>query len=395
MYTLRFRAYASPDVLRELKSQLRLLCEAYNTLRYTDIAFHERDGKWLNKTELRQLALDLRKQDPDYQRVFSQVFQNVADRYCEARDRFFQGLARFPREKKPERYRSLVYPQSGWKILSTRPARSGRKSWIYLSLSCLGVFKVLAHRPLPDKISRVAVKVTPTNKLFVSFLVEGDLHVESERTGKVAALDLGISHLLVTSDGHYVDNPRFLERVLSRYRSLSRLLSRKRKGSSNWEKARLRLAKLLERVINTKIDFYYKLANTLVRRYDVLVMEDLNVVKMTRDGSRTLNRHLHDVSFSRLSSTLKWVFQKHGKEVLEVNPAYSSQTCSKCGRRHNLSLSDRVITCQCGLVLDRDLNASLNLLRRAGWEPPVEPVEMRPLWQASSMKQEAPPFRAG
>ncbi|WP_287690156.1 transposase [Metallosphaera javensis (ex Sakai et al. 2022)] len=395
MYTLRFRAYASPDVLRELKSQLRLLCEAYNTLRYADIALHERDGKWLNRTELRQLALDLRKQDPDYQRVHSQVFQNVADRYCEARDRFLQGLARFPRERKPERYRSLVYPQSGWKVLSTRPARSGKKSWIHLSLSGLGVFKVLAHRPLPDKISRVAVKVTPTNKVFVSFLVEGDLHVETENTGKVAALDLGISHLLVTSDGHYVDNPRFLERVLLKYRSLSRLLSRKRKGSSNWEKARLRLAKLLERVINAKTDFYYKLANSLARRYDVLIIEDLNVVKMTRDGSRTLNRHLHDVSLSRFSSTLKWVFQKHGKEVLQVNPAYSSQTCSRCGKKHHLSLSDRVITCQCGLVLDRDLNASLNLLRRAGWEPPVEPVEMRPLpWQASSMKQEAPPFRA-
>ncbi|BCS93197.1 hypothetical protein L3N51_02327 [Metallosphaera sp. J1] len=162
MYTLRFRAYASPDVLRELKSQLRLLCEAYNTLRYADIAFHERDGKWLNRTELRQLALDLRRQDREYKRVFSQVFQNVADRYCEARDRLLQGLARFPRERKPERYRSLVYPQKGWKILSTRPARSGRKSWIYLSLSGLGVFKVLAHRPLPDRVTRVAVKVTPT-----------------------------------------------------------------------------------------------------------------------------------------------------------------------------------------------------------------------------------------
>ncbi|BCS93022.1 transposase [Metallosphaera javensis (ex Sakai et al. 2022)] len=87
------------------------------------------------------------------------------------------------------------------------------------------------------------------------------------------------------------------------------------------------------------------------------------------------------------------IYQKHGKEVLRLNPAYSSQTCSRCGKKHSLSLSDRVITCQCGLVLDRDLNASLNLLRRAGWEPPVEPVEIRPLpWQASSMKQEAPPF---
>ena len=118
----RFRAYTDRRALRALKAQLELACEVYNTLRWADKYFHQRDDRGLTLTELRQLALDLRKQDEEYQQIYSQVVQQVADRYYEARKRFFDGLARFPREKKPHKYYSLVYPQSGWRIL----AREGK-----------------------------------------------------------------------------------------------------------------------------------------------------------------------------------------------------------------------------------------------------------------------------
>ena len=88
---LRFRAYTKEQTLRALKAQLRLASEVYNTLRWADIYFHERDGKGLTQTELRQLALDLRKQDGQYQQLYSQVVQQIADRYYEARQRFFEG----------------------------------------------------------------------------------------------------------------------------------------------------------------------------------------------------------------------------------------------------------------------------------------------------------------
>ena len=93
-------------------------CEVYNTLRWADTYFYHEDGKGLSKNELRQLALDLRKQDEEYQQLYSQVVQQIADRYYEARQRFFNGLSSFPREKKPHKYYSLVYPQSGWRILA-------------------------------------------------------------------------------------------------------------------------------------------------------------------------------------------------------------------------------------------------------------------------------------
>jgi len=181
----RFRAYTDRRTLGALKAQLEVACEVYNTLRWADKYFHQRDGKGLTLTELRQLALDLRKQDEEYQQIYSQVVQQVADRYYEARKRFFDGLARFPREKKPHKYYSLVYPQSGWKILAREIRTSGNKKKLMLRLSNLGVFKLIVHRDFPlEKVKRVAVKLTRSGKVYVSFIVENHEFPKLPRLGR-------------------------------------------------------------------------------------------------------------------------------------------------------------------------------------------------------------------
>ena len=109
---------------------------------------------------MRQLALDLRKQDEEYQQLYSQVVQQIADRFYEARRRFLDGLARFPKEKKHHKYYSLVYPQSGWRILA-REGKGRKEKKLMLRLSNLGVFKLIVHREFPlDRVKRVAVKLT-------------------------------------------------------------------------------------------------------------------------------------------------------------------------------------------------------------------------------------------
>ncbi len=123
----RFRAYAGQRTLGALRAQLRLACEVYNSLRRADMDFHHRNGRGLTLTELRQLALDLRKRNEDYQQLHSQVVQGIADRFHSARRGFLEGLARFPREKKPHKYYSLTYPQNGWRILSTKEIRTGSR----------------------------------------------------------------------------------------------------------------------------------------------------------------------------------------------------------------------------------------------------------------------------
>jgi putative transposase len=129
--------------------------------------------KGLTLTELGQLALDLRKHDRDYQQIYSQAVQQIGDRFYEAGQRFIDGLARFPREKKPHKYRSLVYPQKGWEILRVREIRvrskKNKKKLILLRLSSLGVFKVIVHKDFPlNKVKRVVVKLMPSEERYIS-----------------------------------------------------------------------------------------------------------------------------------------------------------------------------------------------------------------------------------
>jgi len=392
----RFRAYADRQTLRALKAQLRLASEIYNTLRWADTYFYQRDGKGLTLTELRQLALDLRKQDEEYQQLYSQVVQQIADRYYEARKRFFNGLARFPREKKPHKYYSLVYPQKGWEILETREGKGRRP---VLRLSSLGVFKLIVHREFPlDRVERVVVKLTRSGKVHVSFIVEDYEFPKLLNTGEAVGIDVGVEKLLVTSDGEYVPNLRPYERALKKVKRLHRALSRKRYLSRNWFKAKMKLARAYEHLANLRRDLYMKLGKYFAEHYDAVVMEDIDAKQLIGRASRGLRRSLRDTAFGMMRTVIKYQVEKYGKEFILVDPRNSSKTCAKCGYvKMDLTLSDRVFECPvCGWRADRDYNSSLNHLKHAGWEPPVVPVELRPLpvalryGQGGARKREAP-----
>jgi len=405
---LRFRAYTKEQTLRALKAQLRLASEVYNTLRWADIYFHERDGKGLTQTELRQLALDLRKQDGQYQQLYSQVVQQLADRYYEARQRFFEGLARYPREKRAHKWYSLVYPQSGWKVLRVREIRTkskkNKKKVITLQLSHLGIFNVIVHRDFPlDRVKRVVVKLTRSERVYISFIVEDYEFPKLPETGKVVAIDVGIEKLLTTSDGHAFPNLRPYEKALKKLKILHKRLSRKKFLSRNWFKAKIRLARAYEHLKNLRKDMYMKLGKYFAEHYDVLVMEDIQVKQLVGKSLRRLRMRLHDVAFHELKEIIRYQMEKYGKKLTLVNPAYTSMTCARCGHvKKDLTLADRVFICPtCDWVADRDYNATLNILKRSGSERPLVPVELCPLpvakgyGQGGALKQEAPSVRAG
>jgi len=360
---------------------LELACEVYNTLRWADTYFYQRDGKGLSKNELRQLALDLRKQDEEYQQLYSQVVQQIADRYYEARRRFLDGLSRFPREKKPHKYYSLVYPQSGWRILA-REGKGRKEKKLVLRLSNLGVFKLIVHRDFPlEKVKRVAVKVTRSERVFISFIVEDYEFPKLPGTGKAVGIDVGVEKLLVTSDGEYVPNLRPYERALKKVRRLHKELSRKKFLSHNWFKAKMELARAYEHLANLRRDLYMKLGKYFAEHYDVVVMEDISVKQLIGGANRGLRRSLQDAAFGMMRTVIKYQVEKYGKKVVLVDPRNSSKACAKCGYvKMDLTLSDRVFECPvCGWRANRDYNSALNHLKHAGWEPPLVPVELRPL----------------
>jgi len=410
----RFRAYCSNTTAGVLKTQLEAACKLYNTLLHAEQEEYEENKHTMNKTELRQLALDLRKQNPEFQVLHSQVAQQVADRFYQARQRFFEGLANKPKKKKPHKFLSLVYPQSGWRLSDTREVGLGKnkKKKARLYLSKIGFFTLVMHRVFPEsQVSQVCVKLDPSGRIHVIFLVEEaeTLGQSSEEPKKAVGVDLGITRLATLSDGRYLENPKPLERSLERIRMLQRTLSRKKFLSKNWLKTKTRLAKQHERVKDFRRDLFFKLGALLAQEYDLLVLEDLNVQGLVQKGETKRRRmRLYDSSFSELRAVLEWQFRKRGKLVLPV-PAYNtSRECFLCGGiNQSLTLEDRVFHCpHCGFTLDRDLNASLVLLKRSGWVPPAVPaVELHPIpplpalglvgRQGGVMRQEAPPFMAG
>ena len=408
----RFRAYCSNTTARVLKTQLEAACKLYNTLLHAEQKDYEENKHTMSRNELRQLALDLRKQNPELQVLYAQVAQQVADRFYKARQRFFDGLANKPKKKKPHRFLSLVYPQNGWKLSNWREVGQGKnkKKKARLYLSKIGFFTLVIHTEFPlERVSQVCIKMYPSGRIYVIFTVEEPETQEQalDEPAKVVGVDLGIEKLATLSDGRYLENPKPLERSLERIRLLQRRLSRKKFLSNNWFKSKRRLAKEYEHVKNLRRDLFFKLGVLLAKDYDVLVLEDLDVQGLIQKGvTRTRRMRLYDSSFLEFRTLLEWEFRKRGKLVFPV-PAYNtSRECFFCGRiNKDLTLANRVFVCpECGWTVDRDLNASLVLLKRAGWVPPVVPVELRPIpplpslglrRQGGAVKQESLSVRVG
>ena len=407
MRAYRFRAYSSKTTARVLKTQLEIACKLYNTLLHAEQEKYEENKRTMSMNELRQLALDLRKQNKEFQALHSQVAQQVADRFYEARQRFLDGVANKPRVKKPHRYLSLVYPQSGWKLSNWREVGQGKnkKRKARLRLSKIGFFTLIIHRELPlEQVAQVCVKLYLSGRIYIIFVVEDaePLGQTLEQPKNAVGVDLGIARLATLSDGRFLGNPKPLERSLERIRVLQRTLSRKRFLSKNWLKTKRKLAKEHEHVGDFRRDLFFKLGALLAEEYDVLVLEDLNVQDLIQKGVTKKRRlRLYDSSFSEIRRILEWEFVKRGKTVLAISAYNTSRECFLCGGiNQNLSLEDRIFNCpHCGFTLDRDLNASLVLLRRAGWVPPAVPVELRPIpplpslglvRQGGALKQEAP-----
>ena len=202
---------------------------------------YEKNKRTMSKNELRQLALDLRRQNPEFQALHSQVAQQVADRFYQARERFLGGLANKPKKKKPLKYLSLVYPQSGWKLSDTREVGLGKNKKKKARLKQNRLLYPSDTQGVPRESGVPGVRQALPLWSNLRFLVEEAEAEEeqSENPKKAVGVDLGITRLATLSDGRYLENPKPLERSLDRVRLLQRTLSRKRFLSKTGLKQRL------------------------------------------------------------------------------------------------------------------------------------------------------------
>ncbi len=352
-----------------VKSPLTLLCAPAGFGKTQLLAerklAYQLEGRNVSKRELYELAKHYRQTFPYANQVFSQTAQSVIEQVDHAFRAFFRRATAgekpgYPRFKGHGSYNSFLFKQFG---MGAR--LDGRR----LKLYGVGRVRVRWHRPLEGTVKTVRIQHR-AGQWYACFVCETPEPHPLPKTGQAVGIDVGISALLTTSEGTKVAHPAFYRAGQRRLRRLQRRLARAKRGSHNRRKALLRVQRQQEHVANQRKDFLHKLSTDLVRNFDRIALEDLRVRNMVRNHH--LSKSILDSGWSAFRQYLTYKAESAGREVAFVDPAYTSRCCSECGAVfQDFDLSTRRVICACGLSLDRDHNAALNILRRAGWDTPV------------------------
>jgi len=279
-------------------------------------------------------------------------------------------------------YKTINYNQSGFKIDENKNKLTFSKIG---TINCRG----LNNRVKENKVKGIILKRSQIGRWFANIQVE-NVPIILPKTTKSVGIDVGIYSFIVDSDGRRVENPKNIDKQLKKIKKKHQTLSHKKKGSKNWLKAKLQLAKLLAQVTNQRKDFLHKVSKFYVDTYDLICVEDLNIKGLTHKGnknnkrSRTLHRNILDASWRQFFNYLSYKAVNADKKVVKVHPKGTTQECSRCGEIVKKELSDRMHSCHyCGLELDRDYNASINILKRGNGHASLL-LENRPLFTISA-----------
>ena len=368
--TYLFRIYPTHKQSNTLEQWLGLCCQLYNAALDERTSAYRMAGVSLSYEHQCAELPECKHVRPDLHDVPSQVLQDVVKRVDLALDNFFRRVQQgqkpgYPRFKSRFRYDSMTFKQyqNSFAVISGTKKHKGT-----LVLAKLGPVKMVLHRPIKGTPKTAIVKRTPTGKWFVSISVEiaeeevtsRHLPVCTEEVG----IDVGLKTFAYLSTGEEIANPRFFHREAAALARASRKLSKAPKGSKQREKKRKVVARVHERIGNRRKNFIEQEVCKLLKRFGLLAVEALVVRNMVKNPK--LAKSIADASWSMFFTRLLDKAEEAGRDVVRVNPAYTSQTCSGCGHRQPMPLCVRVYECpHCGLVIHRDHNGSKNILAEA------------------------------
>lgn len=354
----KFRLYPNQEQKQLFAKTFGCSRAIWNMMLADKIKYYEETKETLHNT-----PAQYKKEFPWLKEVDSLALANVQLNLQKAYKNFFQSGFGFPKfKKKSQRQSYKTNNQNGSVALENGHIKLPKIGWV----------KVKAHRQTKGIIKSVTISMTPTEKYYVSILCETDIAPLS-KTNSVVGIDLGISDFAILSTGEKISNKRFLnklskklvkeQKILSRKALAAKKERRKLSDSKNYQKQRIKVAKIHEKIASQRKDFLHKLSTNLVKNHDIICIEDLSSKNLMKN--RRLAKSIADVSWSAFVRMLEYKANWYEKQVSKISRWYpSSQICSDCGFSSGKKpLSVREWTCtNCGSHHDRDINASINIL---------------------------------
>lgn len=354
--TFEYRLKTNSAFVNACEKALEDARQIYNAALKERIDCHRMTGHSLTLFEQSKHLTDAREL-PHVKAVLRTIQTDALERVDEAFKAFFKrvkkGQAGFPRFKGKDRYHTF---SQKYEKQRGCPLKGDK-----LTVPGVGTCRVRLSRELPTdaivKQLRVTRRVTGW---FALLVVEMPKPLPLPKTGQSIGIDVGLTHFATLSTGEVIANPRTLQKHADKLAKLQRRLSKKKKGSQNRRKARVKVARAFARVANTRKDFHHKTSTALVTRFDVLKVEDLNIRGMVRNPK--LSKAILDVAWGTFFAMIQNKAENAGRGFEKVAPAYTSQTCSNCGHRQKMPLKIRIFDCEnCSHIQDRDENAAINI----------------------------------
>ena len=362
----KFRMYPNRQQEAQLDLNLETCRHLYNLALADRKYSYETEG--ISRTYEDQAAmLVVEKKDGNFTCVFSQVLQDVLCRLDKSFKAFFRRVKNgekpgYPRFKGVGWYKSFTYPQVGFKLDCSK-----------LTLSKIGSIRIFKHREVEGKIKTCTIKKDLLGHWYAILVSEMEDVPQVEP--KVAiGVDVGLKNMVALSDGTAIQYPRYYVQAEKKLAVAQRELSRKKKGSINLQVAKTRVAKLHQKIQNHRDEFLHQVSRKLVDSANLIVFENLNISGMLKNHH--LAKHIQDHAWGKLIQFTQSKAAKAGNVVELVDARYNSKKCSQCGIIVPKTLAERVHRCpNCGLEMDRDINASLNIrtlgLRGSAYQDPT------------------------
>ena len=355
--SFRYKAKISKTTEKTCFRWLDLCRTLYNAALEQKMTNYKQFGKSMTTFDQIKQLPEMKREFTEFKEIDSGCLQWVIERLHFAYNKFFQRLRErkqksgFPKFKGKDEFTSFILKHQGWKL-------EGRNLYI----TKVGRFKLFLSRPIEGRIKTVNVKREPTEDWFVTFVCDVELQPPLVKKNQDVGIDIGLINICADSTGRIIKNPEFFEQNKKILRRQERNFSRKKRGSKRYYTSRKLIAKTYAKISNQRKDFLHKLSKEFVDNFDNIFVEKLDMEPLVK--TPTMRGKINKAGWANFLFYLKYKAVWNGRNFAEVPPYYTTQNCSHCGYNVKKHHGERIHDCpKCKIMLDRDVNAAINILR--------------------------------